>query len=44
MILIIIDDIFKMAHFDALLNLPSAKETVEAVLFYVFRIHGLRRK
>lgn len=43
LILVIIDHIFKMAHFDALLNLPSAKETAEAVLLYVFCIHGLRR-
>lgn len=30
-----------MAHFVALPKLSSAKETVEAVLFYVFQLHGL---
>lgn len=40
-ILTVVDRFSKMAHFIALPRLPSAKETAEAVLFHVFRLHGL---
>uniref|UniRef100_A0A3B4TPF0 Gypsy retrotransposon integrase-like protein 1 n=1 Tax=Seriola dumerili TaxID=41447 RepID=A0A3B4TPF0_SERDU len=40
-ILTIIDRFSKMAHFVPLAKLPSAKETAEAMLSHVFRLHGL---
>uniref|UniRef100_A0AAQ4QDM9 Gypsy retrotransposon integrase-like protein 1 n=1 Tax=Gasterosteus aculeatus aculeatus TaxID=481459 RepID=A0AAQ4QDM9_GASAC len=40
-ILSVIDRFSKMAHFIPLRKLPSAKETAEALLSNVFRLHGL---
>uniref|UniRef100_A0A672Z804 Gypsy retrotransposon integrase-like protein 1 n=1 Tax=Sphaeramia orbicularis TaxID=375764 RepID=A0A672Z804_9TELE len=42
-VLTIVDRFSKMAHFVAMPKLPSAKETAEAVLFNVCRIHGFPR-
>lgn len=42
-ILTVVDRFSKMVHFIPLPKLPSAKETVEAILFYVIRIHGFPR-
>ncbi|XP_060924550.1 uncharacterized protein LOC132998821 [Limanda limanda] len=39
-ILTVVDRFSKMVHFIPLPKLPSAKETAEAVLEHVFRIHG----
>ena len=40
-VLTVVDRFSKMAHFIALPKLPSARGTAEAVLFHVFRLHGL---
>uniref|UniRef100_A0A673BEJ7 Gypsy retrotransposon integrase-like protein 1 n=1 Tax=Sphaeramia orbicularis TaxID=375764 RepID=A0A673BEJ7_9TELE len=42
-VLTIVDRFSKMAHFVAMPKLPSAKETAEAVLYNVCRIHGFPR-
>ena len=39
-VLTVVDRFSKMAHFIPLPKLPSAKETAEAVLAHVFRLHG----
>ena len=42
-ILTVVDRFYKMVCFIPLPNLPSAKETVEAVLSHVFHLHGFPR-
>ena len=42
-ILTVVDRFSKMAHFIPLPKLPSARETAQAVLDSVFRLHGLPR-
>ncbi|XP_023806908.1 uncharacterized protein LOC105356774 isoform X2 [Oryzias latipes] len=42
-ILTVVDRFSKMVHFIALPKLPTAKETAEALLNHVFRIHGIPR-
>uniref|UniRef100_A0A672YRD9 Gypsy retrotransposon integrase-like protein 1 n=1 Tax=Sphaeramia orbicularis TaxID=375764 RepID=A0A672YRD9_9TELE len=42
-VLTIVDRFSKMAHFVAMPKLPSAKETAEAVLYNVCRLHGFPR-
>jgi len=42
-ILTIVDRFSKMVHFVPLPKLPSARETAEAVLFHVLRLHGFPR-
>lgn len=39
-VLTVVDRLSKMAHFIPLPKLPSAKETAEALINHVFRIHG----
>lgn len=40
-ILTIVDRFSKAVHFDPLPKLPSAKETAEALVHNVFRLHGI---
>uniref|UniRef100_A0A673AT68 Gypsy retrotransposon integrase-like protein 1 n=1 Tax=Sphaeramia orbicularis TaxID=375764 RepID=A0A673AT68_9TELE len=42
-LLTIVDRFSKMAHFVPLPKLPSAKETAEAMLYHVCRLHGFPR-
>ncbi|KAF7709078.1 hypothetical protein HF521_015928, partial [Silurus meridionalis] len=42
-ILTVVDRFSKMGHFIPLPKLPSAKETAQLLLQYVFRLHGLPR-
>lgn len=42
-VLTVVDRFSKMVHFIAMPKLPSAKETAEALLFHVFRLHGFPR-
>lgn len=39
-VLTVVDRLSKMAHFIPLPKLPSAKETAEALINHIFRIHG----